>query len=1697
MNKDVLEQNVETLIEAGPDNVPPRISDAARTRIRAELVHKFGVIETRRSPLRAIAMGLAATLALVLLIGRLIGTQPVAQQATTLADGSTFITHPGAKVVVVGPRHVRVEGQALLDVAPGKGPFVVDTARGHIEVLGTRFLVDGETERTLTAVVRGEVKLVSDLGAVVLHAGDQGVAEPGHPPTRSAAPRLSSLVSWAREAREKAENAPAVHHGTLFARDPGVRSHPPWGQEYPLPLKQLSVDVEVEDQVARIALDQTFHNDQPQELEGVYRFAIPPDAALQRLAMYVDGKLEESAVVERMKARRIYEELVYRRVDPALLEWAGNGRLDLRVYPLRAMQDKRLMLAYTQSLPRLYDDYSLTIPLPEIDQPIGTLDVAVRVKGCASCELSSTSHPITVERTGDDATVHVHQKSAEAGDFVLRVRDPRKTAVVATHSDGDDRYLLVRAPADLGGKPREYAPRTWVVLDDVSASRQPADLRAQMDVIDALAKELDENDRLAVIAFDVEARTKLPPTRVLDIDRRALRASLKGEGGVGATDFGAALDAAVKLAGDDGNILYVGDGVVTSGARTLDTLRAQLGHTHFIGVGIGDGPDTQTLESLAAASGGYATTIDLSDDLAWRTFDLVSALHTQRVTGLEAHLVDAAGASVAATAYLRSPQLADGEEIELVAKLASAGTPTAVELTGSLDGAPWKKRIEIPAGHDAGYLPRMWAQRHIAARLLAKHEPAPPCAGEPCKTEDQRREDRDELIRREVVALGKKYFLLSRHTSLLVLENDDMYKQYDVTKGSGETWAPYAMPATIPVVTTASTAPANVDDDAEVLRPPLQVFYSYGGYDGWNEQQEISIDGRFALEGDRTTARWWGVGAGRGGGGAATGIALGYGTLGTITLADHEKGEREQPIDQTIVQTVSEHGSFNRRDLIIGGETEASGAYAGPMPVSATRSVGDFRSLRIAGNSWLSPIHFTYPTDVAFDDVTAFVPALVVDRFAQLRAGLGKPAAHAMDPAAKALLERARTQLRAGTYRWGDFAMTVDDHRKITWTRTTDSGLVETAAFDGALWKRRYTELDLEVDRTLAGDDLALGLAYLPIWIADPAHYAQYFDVTAKGNDVLLGSSYVLRFDNQARLVEVRDASGSVLVSVTWDAGGPTAARAWGEELAVGYDARPSADPTTGPSLVTVTLPAHLTAYWTSQIASLAEGSAGWRNAQRQRIVAAAAANDRTTEYAAFEALRTHGGVELGDLVLASGGIATATTDDQQTTALSPLKTEPLARYLAASRAYGKSPQPERLAPFVAGGLVGNLWALRAAVAELAANHGKPAIDRLASITGIELRAYGAAAAGQHYDLPADQLVRAWQTVETGAYVNVARAQAALALYNRGQYDRAAEEITALVNGLDLHALPPQLAQAPNLFASSRRGNAGWQIVWATWRDKVLAGTSYDHAAALVPLAAQRPEDLQRVLARAAELAGDDAGARLALARLAVAYGQAGWADAQIAPLLRTQPSRPLYQLAAQIAQSQGRTSDALADLEAAQDAPGEATVDASTLRAEMSQLIGIARQLALSSSGSMRDAAIAKALRWGDRWRQVDPGNPQIDEELGTLLLAVGDAKGAWRQLSGTIERDPWSGAGYMTVADAFERQGKVDAALPFWQQAIVIDQTNPTPLLRKAQALIALGRTAEGDKLLQDISTHKWHDMWSSVVYQAKDLLQRSRQR
>ncbi|HEY1546185.1 MAG TPA: tetratricopeptide repeat protein, partial [Kofleriaceae bacterium] len=725
-------------------------------------------------------------------------------------------------------------------------------------------------------------------------------------------------------------------------------------------------------------------------------------------------------------------------------------------------------------------------------------------------------------------------------------------------------------------------------------------------------------------------------------------------------------------------------------------------------------------------------------------------------------------------------------------------------------------------------------------------------------------------------------------------------------------------------------------------------------------------------------------------------------------------------------------------------------------------------------------------------DLSELVPALFDDGVDALRARLGTGGG-SIDAASTVLLDRARAAVAPGVYRWGDRELAIDANHALAWRRTTESDLVELAAFDGGSWTRRYGELGLSVTRALGDADVALALAAAPLWMPDPSHFAKYFDVTTSGTDVTLSANkramFVLSFDAQAHLTAIHDGAGSELVAIAWSATGPVSAHVRGEPIAVGFAAQPIADATAWAFAgtqagVVATLPAHPIAFWQRRLASELEGSPAWRDDERQMLVAASAVHDVNTSRAAFDALRTHGGIELGDITLASQALSSAT---DLATELGAFASQPIGVAIANRR----SATPTNI---VAPGALAAVAQARAAIDALDANHPELAIAASASLAGraTALR-IAIARASAHVSAKPEVVSALWEAAATGAYANSARENAIAQLAGWGHYAAAADEVGKLVDALDLTApAPATLSQYYWLFAQTGRGTAGWELIFARWRDKVLAADSYDHVMALLP-GARSEADVDAILAKAVALAGTDPSRAVAVAELANQSGRHEWAERAIASALAVHPTHALEQIAAQTAIAADRPADAIAHLERAQDLAGDDRAPIDEVRAEHASIIALAQQLALASTGPERNRRVAEAMHWGERWRAIDPGNIETDRMLGELLLAVGDRDGAWRQLSTTIERDPWSSSGYSIVAESFEHQGKVDDALPFWQQAIIIDQTNPTPRLRKAQALLALGRTKDADELLHQITGQKWHDVWSNVVEQARELATR----
>ena len=118
----------------------------------------------------------------------------------------------------------------------------------------------------------------------------------------------------------------------------------------PLAVKNHRVTCDITDGVAVIRIDQTFYNPNPRQVEGTYIFPLDDDIAVTGFSMFVGGREVKGEILDRDEARRIYESIVARMRDPALLEYAGTRMYRARIFPIPASGEVRVKLDYSQIL---------------------------------------------------------------------------------------------------------------------------------------------------------------------------------------------------------------------------------------------------------------------------------------------------------------------------------------------------------------------------------------------------------------------------------------------------------------------------------------------------------------------------------------------------------------------------------------------------------------------------------------------------------------------------------------------------------------------------------------------------------------------------------------------------------------------------------------------------------------------------------------------------------------------------------------------------------------------------------------------------------------------------------------------------------------------------------------------------------------------------------------------------------------------------------------------------------------------------------------------------------------------------------------------------------------------------------------------------------------------------------------------------
>lgn len=555
-------------------------------------------------------------------------------------------------------------------------------------------------------------------------------------------------------------------------------------------VKEMSLDARLRDQVAEVRVSQTFHNPGSVALEAEYLFPIPEGAAIQDLVLLADGKELPGKLLSKEEARRIYEEIVRRKRDPALLEYMGQGLYRTSVFPIPPGADRQVTLRYTQLLKRDGDVVELSYPFGSqkfTAKPIERLEFRARIENTSEIKsLYSPSHDVEIKRDGDhEAEVKLVQRDViPTSDFRLLMTlengDIGASVVSYRPSEGEDGYfMLLASPKIERPKDQKPQPKTVIFVLDRSGSMSGKKIDQAKASLAFVLRNLRDDDLFNIIAYDDRVEMFKPELQRYQQESRneALRFVENIRPG-GSTNIDEALIEAVKQIRDKsqpGYVLFLTDGLPTVGETNEQQIakHAKEANDHgarLFAFGVGHDVNARLLDRLSGGNGGTSEYVSPDEDIEAKVARFFSRLTSPVLADIR---IDFDGTDVNRTYPRMLPDLFEGGQLVWVGRYRDSGRAT-VTMTGRVgeDKETVKAKAELAdpgEGHRHAYLARLWATRRIGDLI------------DQIDLHGQNKELIDELVE-----LSKRHGILTPYTSFLADERTELSATVRLREQAGE-----------------------------------------------------------------------------------------------------------------------------------------------------------------------------------------------------------------------------------------------------------------------------------------------------------------------------------------------------------------------------------------------------------------------------------------------------------------------------------------------------------------------------------------------------------------------------------------------------------------------------------------------------------------------------------------------------------------------------------------------------------------------------------------------------------------------------------------------------------------------------------------------------------------------------------------------
>lgn len=577
-----------------------------------------------------------------------------------------------------------------------------------------------------------------------------------------------------------------------------------------LQIRQHHVNVIIEDGYAITTVDQVFFNPNGQDLEAIYSFPVPEKASVGEFTYWIDNNPITGEVVEKERAREIYEQEKSQGREAAVTEQDEYKTFDISVFPVRAQSDVKIRLVYIQpthvdsSIGRYvypleeggvdeerlafwsYNDavtesFTFNVdlrssyPVDEVRLPqhpqaqaqaISQQEWRIRManqQGSVDIEESPTAtaatKPAIVQRLDKDIVVYWRHQQGLPGSIDM----------ITHKAPGENRgtFMLTVTPGDDLGVIEQG--RDWVFVLDFSGSME-GKYHSLIEGVKLGLSKLNSKDRFRIVLFNnaaMEVTNGYVPATPDQV--QAYIQMLESRQPTGGTNLYAGLENGIRGLDSDrpSAVILVTDGVANVGItekKQFLKLLEQHDVRLFTFV-MGNSANRPLLDGMTKISNGFAMSISNSDDIVGNILLATNKLSHQALRDVE---LDIDGVKVKELSPARIGSLYRGQQLIVFGHYWGDGDAN-LSLRGKIgaEEKTYRTRVNFPAQETRNpEIERLWAFAGIED-LQNKM--------------DYLGEDSDS--REAIIDIAKEFSLVTNYTSMLVLR-EEMFQHYNIDRNA-------------------------------------------------------------------------------------------------------------------------------------------------------------------------------------------------------------------------------------------------------------------------------------------------------------------------------------------------------------------------------------------------------------------------------------------------------------------------------------------------------------------------------------------------------------------------------------------------------------------------------------------------------------------------------------------------------------------------------------------------------------------------------------------------------------------------------------------------------------------------------------------------------------------------------------------------